>query len=56
MNDELRTAVARGARTDEIRALARKNGMITLKEYAKFLMAEGLTSLDEVISNLMVEN
>ena len=56
MNDELRTAVAMNANTDEIRRLARKNGMITLKEYAMFLMAEGLTTLDEVLANLVIED
>jgi type IV pilus assembly protein PilB len=56
MNDELRNAVATGARTDEIRNLARKNGMQTLKEYATFLLTQGLTSVDEVLANLVVEN
>ncbi len=28
--------------------------MRTLKEYAMFLMADGLTSVDEVLSNLVV--
>jgi type IV pilus assembly protein PilB len=56
MNDELRSAVAMGARTDEIRNLARKSGMKTLKEYATFLLVQGLTSVDEVLANLVVEN
>jgi hypothetical protein len=30
--------------------------MKTLKEYAMFLLAEGLTSVDEVLSNLVVGN
>jgi type II secretory ATPase GspE/PulE/Tfp pilus assembly ATPase PilB-like protein len=56
MNDDLKRAVARGAKTDEIRDIARASGMKTLKEYAMFLMAEGLTGVDEVLSNLVVEN
>ncbi len=56
MNDDLKRAVARAAKTDEIRDLGRANGMMTLKEYAMFLMAEGLTSVDEVLSNLVVGN
>jgi type IV pilus assembly protein PilB len=56
MNDELKRAVASGAKTDEIRGLALANGMKTLKEYALFLLAEGLTSVDEVLSNLVVED
>jgi type IV pilus assembly protein PilB len=54
MNDELKRAVTRGARTDEIRALAIENGMIPLKEYAMIMLAEGLTSVDEVLTNLVV--
>jgi type IV pilus assembly protein PilB len=56
MNDAMRSAVANGANTEEIRDLARKNGMKTLKEYAMYLMAEGFTSLDEVLANLVVES
>jgi type IV pilus assembly protein PilB len=56
MNDDLKRAVARGAKTDEIRDIARASGMKTLKEYAMFLMAEGLTSVDEVLTNLVVGN
>jgi type IV pilus assembly protein PilB len=56
MNDELKRAVARGAKTDELRDVARAGGMKTLKEYAMFLMAEGLTSVDEVLTNLVVGN
>ncbi len=54
MNDELKRAVARGAKTDEIRAIAIQGGMKSLQDYAKILMAEGLTSVDEVLTNLVV--
>jgi type IV pilus assembly protein PilB len=56
MTDELKQAVAGGAKTDEIRELARKGGMRSLKEYAMILMAEGLTSVDEVLTNLVVSD
>jgi type IV pilus assembly protein PilB len=56
MNDDLKRAVARGARTDEIRAVAIQGGMLTLKDYAMVLMAEGLTSIDEVLQNLVVSS
>ncbi len=56
MNDDLKRAVARGAKTDELRTLAIQEGMLTLKEYAMVLMAEGLTSVDEVLQNLVVSN
>jgi type IV pilus assembly protein PilB len=55
MNDDIKRAVAGGAKTDEIRDLAVKNGMKTLKAYAMILMAEGLTSVEEVLTNLVVE-
>ena len=55
MSDELKRAVGSGANTDVIRDLAVKNGMKTLKQYAMILMAEGLTSLEEVLSNLVIE-
>jgi len=56
MTDELKQAVARGAKSEEIRTLAIEGGMKTLKDYAMILMAEGLTSVDEVLSNLVVGN
>ena len=56
MNDESKHAVARGARVDEIRSIGIGNGMMTLKEYAMILMAEGLTTADEVLSNLVVSS
>ena len=54
MTEELKRAVARGAKTDEITKIATEGGMMTLKRYAMILMAEGLTSLDEVLTNLVV--
>ncbi len=54
MNDDLKRAVANGAKNDEIRNIARASGMRSLKEYAMFLMADGLTSVDEVLSNLVI--
>jgi type IV pilus assembly protein PilB len=56
MTDDLKRCVAAGAKTDEIRQLASKSGMKTLKEYAMMLMAEGYTSVDEVLTNLVVSN
>ena len=56
MNEDLKRAVAKGARTDEVRELAIQNGMLTLKDYAMILMAQGLTSVDEVLQNLVVSN
>ena len=56
MTDDLKRAVSNGAKTDVIREMAIKSGMKTLKMYAMILMAEGLTSLDEVLTNLVVSD
>jgi type IV pilus assembly protein PilB len=56
MSDELKRAVGSGANTDVIRELALKNGMKNLKQYAMVLMADGLTTVEEVLSNLVIEN
>jgi type IV pilus assembly protein PilB len=47
-NDSIRSAVREGGRNDEIRALAQRNGMRLMHEYALDRVQEGLTTLDEV--------
>ena len=56
MNDDLKRAVAGGAKTDIVRELAIEAGMKTLKQYAMILMADGLTSVEEVLTNLVVSD
>jgi type II secretory ATPase GspE/PulE/Tfp pilus assembly ATPase PilB-like protein len=56
MTDDVKRETANGANTDVIRDLALKNGMLDLKHYAMFLMAQGLTSVEEVLTNLVVSN
>ena len=56
MNDELKRAVAAGAKTDALRDMAEKGGMINLKEYAMFLMEKGLTTVEEVLTNLVISD
>ncbi|HUQ49840.1 MAG TPA: ATPase, T2SS/T4P/T4SS family, partial [Terriglobales bacterium] len=55
LNAELRAMVARGANTEEIHAAAVKNGMIDLKAYAGILLKEGLTSVEEVLQVVSVQ-
>src|SRR5688572_15321280 len=55
MNDELKRAVASGANTQVITELAVRSGMKSLKQYSMILMAEGLTTVEEVLSNLVIE-
>jgi type IV pilus assembly protein PilB len=56
MNDELKRAVAGGAKTDALRDMAEKGGMINLKQYAMFLMEKGLTTVEEVLTNLVISD
>jgi type IV pilus assembly protein PilB len=47
-DDAIRAAVRTGGRNDEIRTLARNNGMKLMQEYALARVREGLTTLEEV--------
>jgi type IV pilus assembly protein PilB len=55
MNDELRGLVARNASTEEIREVARKHGMITLRDSGMSNMFLGNTTADEVIRETILE-
>lgn len=46
-DDAIRTAVRNGGRNDEIRDLARNNGMMMMQEYVLEAVREGLTTLEE---------
>jgi type IV pilus assembly protein PilB len=48
LNDSIRLAIRSGGRNDEIRALARQNGMKLMQEYALARVLEGVTTLEEV--------
>ena len=56
MNAELRQMVGRGALAEEIHAAALANGMIDLKRYSALLLADGLTTVDEVTSVVSIES
>jgi type IV pilus assembly protein PilB len=55
MTDAIRDLVARNASTEEIRELARKNGMITLRDSGMTNMFLGNTTADEVIRETILE-
>ena len=55
-SDELRDAIARGATTHEIRAAMRAAGFPTMRDQALRLVADGITSIDEVNRVLAVED
>jgi type II secretory ATPase GspE/PulE/Tfp pilus assembly ATPase PilB-like protein len=48
-SDRVRARVAQGATLDELRALARRDGLVPLREAAWQAAAEGLTSIAEVL-------
>lgn len=54
-NEELRTAIAEGASMAELRRISREGGMIGFRDYAKYLLTRGLTTPDEVIRVLYLE-
>src|SRR5262249_23633142 len=47
LDDSIRQATRSGNQTDEIRTLARQNGMKFMQEYGLTLVREGLTSFEE---------
>ncbi|MDD3844911.1 MAG: ATPase, T2SS/T4P/T4SS family [Syntrophorhabdaceae bacterium] len=56
VNEELRHLVAEGADTLAIRDAALRSGMKSLKEYCLILLGEGLTTVDEVLRTVAVQN
>ena len=55
MTDDIRDLVMTTASADEIRALARSQGMVTLRDSGLELIFEGVTSIDEVVRETLVE-
>ena len=49
VNDAIREGILKGMNTGEIRELAKKNGMMTLKEVGLQRVKEGLTSLEQAL-------
>jgi type IV pilus assembly protein PilB len=56
MNDDLRDLVSRGASTDELRNACRRQGMQTLRESGLRAIYKGLTSIDEVVRETVVDD
>ena len=54
ITDEIRELIVRGAAHTEIRALAEEQGMKSLREQAVRLVAEGLTTIAEVLRTVYV--
>ena len=56
LNAGIRAMVGRSAGAEEIHAAALANGMIDLKRYAVMLLAEGLTTVEEVTRVVSIES
>ena len=55
MNDDLRDMVVAGASTDELRNKAMEFGMVTLRTAGMQFAYEGLTTVDEVVRETIVD-
>ncbi len=56
MTDEIRDAIAAEASADDIRDIARQQGMTTLREAGLKLIFDGLTTIDEIVRETIVED
>ncbi|MFM7056387.1 MAG: GspE/PulE family protein [Planctomycetota bacterium] len=56
MSDELRDGVAAEASGDDLRNIARQQGMTTLRESGLKLIFDGLTTIDEVVRETVLED
>jgi len=56
MTDELRDGIAAEASADDLRVIARQQGMTTLRESGLKLIFDGLTTIDEVVRETVIED
>jgi len=56
MSDEMRDAIAAEASGDDLRDIARQQGMTTLRESGLKLIFDGQTTIDEVVRETVVED
>lgn len=56
ITDDLRDLISVNASTDELRALARSQGMTTLRESGLKLIFDGITTIDEVVRETVTED
>ncbi len=55
INDEIRDLISANASTDELRAAAKRNGMMTLREAGLRAMYNGITTVEEVVRETVFE-
>ena len=56
IDDDLRDMISRGASTDQLRAQVRKKGNLGLRDAGLTALFEGLTTLDEVVRETVMED
>ena len=54
--DEIRDLITSDASTDDIRNLARTQGMTSLREAGLKLIFDGITTIDEVVRETVIED
>ncbi|MCC9644424.1 Flp pilus assembly complex ATPase component TadA [Rhodopirellula sp. JC740] len=55
LNDTIREMIMRNASTDELRDQAQSDGMIILREFGMNLARDGITTLDEIVRETVVD-
>jgi type IV pilus assembly protein PilB len=55
LNDQLREMVMENSPADELRKVAKDNGMIPLRDYGMEFVYEGVTTLDEVMRETVLD-
>ena len=55
MNNTLREMIMQNCSTDELREVARKNGMLTLRDAGMKVAFEGVTTPDEVVRETIID-
>jgi len=55
MNDAIREMIMAGDSTDDLRNKAQADGMITLRDYGMSVAREGVTTLDEIVRETVVD-
>jgi type IV pilus assembly protein PilB len=56
VNDELRDLISAGTSTDQLRSACRKQGMVTLREAGLRAIFNGVTTIDEVVHETVLED
>jgi type IV pilus assembly protein PilB len=56
INDDLRDMISSGASTDDLRAACIRNGMVGLREFGLRAIYDGLTTIEEVVRETVLEN